>query len=54
MGTRNLTIWVTSIVSLFALAACGVDGEPETPERAQTNTGLSISGTASIGIAGSN
>ncbi len=38
----------------LALAACGVDGEPETPERAQTNTGLSISGTASIGIAGSN
>ncbi len=36
---------------LLVLAACGVDGEPEPPTRsAQSVPGVSISGTASIGI----
>lgn len=44
------------IVALFvlSLAACGVDGEPERPDRAAPPLGLAISGTAEIGISGSN
>lgn len=38
---------------ILALAACGVDGAPDRPDRAATLTGLSISGTASIGVSGS-
>lgn len=40
------------VLLTLTLAACGVDGEPETPERAQTTPGLSVSGTVSVGIAG--
>lgn len=43
-----------AILSVLILTACGVDGEPERPERATPAPGLSITGTASIGIAGSN
>jgi hypothetical protein len=39
---------------ILGLAACGVDGEPERPERAAGAPGLAITGTASIGITGSN
>jgi|AntRauMFilla1563_2_1112583.scaffolds.fasta_scaffold233815_2 hypothetical protein len=35
------------------LAACGVDGEP-TPPEPHAQTGLTITGTAEIGIAGRN
>ncbi|WP_050761275.1 hypothetical protein [Jannaschia sp. CCS1] len=40
------------VLSILALTACGVDGAPERPERAATTPGLSISGTAEIGISG--
>ncbi|MBY4894581.1 hypothetical protein KUL25_17620 [Rhodobacteraceae bacterium N5(2021)] len=42
-----------AILSILILTACGVDGEPERPERAAPVAGLSISGTAEIGISGS-
>ncbi len=38
-----------SIVALLALAACGADGEPETPK---ATPGVSITGTAEVGISG--
>ena len=41
-----------SLTALLTLAACGVDGEPEQPDRA--STGISVSGNVSFGIAGSN
>lgn len=37
------------ILSLFALAACGADGEPSPPIK----PGISITGTAEIGVVGS-
>lgn len=45
-----------TIAALFilSLAACGVDGEPERPDRASAPLGLAITGTASVGISGSN
>lgn len=49
---------IMAALFILSLAACGVDGEPERPERAATPVGpplgLAITGTASIGIAGSN
>jgi len=36
---------------LTALAACGVDGEPERPEPRPASA-ISVSGTAEIGISG--
>lgn len=47
--------FVFLIGGVLALAACGVDGEPERPqERPQVgvSTGLSIGGTVSFGIGG--
>lgn len=41
-----------AILSILALTACGVDGEPEPPQAALA-PGLSISGTAEIGVSGS-
>ena len=51
--TRTL-IGLTLIATL-ALSACGADGEPERPSRDEMPdaTGLSVSGTVSIGIGGS-
>ncbi|GAB5446875.1 hypothetical protein [Gymnodinialimonas sp.] len=43
-----------AILSVLILTACGVDGEPERPERATPPTGISITGTAEIGVFGSN
>ncbi|WP_341863462.1 hypothetical protein [Gymnodinialimonas sp. 57CJ19] len=40
------------ILAVLTLTACGVDGEPERPERAAHQPGISISGTAEIGISG--
>lgn len=40
---------------LLILAACGVDGDPVPPnevEEGEKRTGITISGTASAGIAG--
>lgn len=34
-------------------AACGADGPPEPPEPDAPRTGVSVSGTATIGISGS-
>ena len=42
-----------AILSILALTACGVDGEPERPTQAAPPPGLSISGTAEIGVSGS-
>lgn len=42
-----------AILSVLILTACGVDGEPERPERATHTPGLSISGTVEIGVSGS-
>lgn len=47
---RYLAILTTAL----ALTACGVDGEPERPERTSLQPGLQISGSAEVGIAGSN
>ncbi len=38
---------------LLTLAACGADGAPEPVPTEQPRTGISIGGTASIGISGS-
>lgn len=38
------------ILATLALAACGVDGAPERPDAKPT--GITISGTAEIGITG--
>ncbi|MEX3016989.1 hypothetical protein [Gymnodinialimonas hymeniacidonis] len=43
---------IAAILAVCTLAACGVDGEPEQPDRA--STGISVSGSVSIGIAGRN
>ena len=40
------------VLSVLALTACGVDGAPERPEPARTQPGLSITGTAEIGVGG--
>ncbi len=42
------------VLSLCALAACGVDGLPEQPEESveYPPTGISISGDARIGVVG--
>ncbi|MCR8724903.1 hypothetical protein [Frigidibacter sp. ROC022] len=43
-----MTRILSALGCLLILAACGADGEPETP----TRSGLSVSGTATIGIGG--
>ncbi|WP_224816941.1 hypothetical protein [Hasllibacter sp. MH4015] len=40
------------IVACLGLAACGVDGAPERPDRAAQAVGVSVSGTVSVGITG--
>ena len=37
-------------LSLFLLAACGADGPPVAPSKAVAQPGISITGTAKIGI----
>ncbi|GIT89836.1 hypothetical protein JANAI62_06800 [Jannaschia pagri] len=38
---------------LLSLAACGVDGEPVAPAEAEaTSTGISLTGSASLGVGG--
>ena len=39
------------VLVALTLAACGVDGEPIRPEPKET--GVTVSGTAKIGVAGS-
>ena len=43
-----------AVLAFLALAACGADGEPERPEPPQRSPGLgiSLSGTAGMGIKG--
>ncbi|QXT39730.1 argininosuccinate lyase [Gymnodinialimonas ceratoperidinii] len=41
-----------AILSVLAVAACGVDGEPERPDRANVEPGLHISGSAEVGVGG--
>lgn len=43
---------IAALVGLGLLAACGVDGPPTRPEKKETPLGLSITGTAEIGITG--
>jgi predicted small lipoprotein YifL len=45
-----MTRLLSTLGLLAALAACGADGEPTAPDAAKT--GVSISGTARIGVAG--
>ncbi|PTX57460.1 hypothetical protein C8N43_2130 [Litoreibacter ponti] len=42
-----------TLITAALLAACGVDGEPETPtrERATPEPGISITGRAEVGVA---
>lgn len=49
---RSLSAFCTLV--LLALAGCGADGEPERPEAATPEPGLSISGRVEVGIVGSN
>lgn len=42
-----------AILSILALTACGVDGAPDRPEPAGITPGVSITGTAEIGVSGS-
>ncbi|MEJ6390996.1 hypothetical protein [Gymnodinialimonas ulvae] len=47
---------ILTAMALLALAACGADGEPERPTRAEMPamaTGVSVSGTVSVGVSGS-
>jgi predicted small lipoprotein YifL len=42
-----------AVIALLGLAACGADGEPESPTRAEMpTTGLSVTGNVSVGISG--
>ena len=41
------------VLLTLALTACGVDGAPERPERVQATPGLAVSGSVSVGVAGS-
>ena len=41
---------VPVIAALALLAACGADGEPTPPPPGQTSVGISLSGTAKIGV----
>lgn len=42
---------ILPLATLLALGACGVDGEPSTPEpKASTKPGFSVTGRAEIGI----
>ena len=51
----RLTSTLTALATLLALAACGVDGEPERPTRAEMpEPGISISGSVEFGIVGGN
>lgn len=43
-----------AILALLALAACGADGDPVPPHQAgTTQNGVTISGTAEMGVSGS-
>ena len=44
-----------TLIATLALSACGADGEPERPSRndVPAATGLSVSGTVSVGVGGS-
>ena len=46
-----MTLRLILLVSVGLLAACGADGPPRPPE-AKPAPGISISGEASIGVAG--
>jgi predicted small lipoprotein YifL len=41
------------LLSLAALAACGVDGDPQPPAQSATQPGLTIKGQVGVGIVGS-
>jgi predicted small lipoprotein YifL len=43
---------IAFVLTLFALAACGVDGEPQAPAAKAPAPGVSISGEASVGVVG--
>ncbi|MEP3347341.1 MAG: argininosuccinate lyase [Litoreibacter sp.] len=43
--------YVISLSTVAMLAACGIDGEPSTPEPvAATKSGISITGRAEVGL----
>ena len=43
-----------TLVVVLGLAACGVDGEPERPERGATSPiTVSVTGTVEMGVSGS-
>ncbi|SFR33077.1 argininosuccinate lyase [Litoreibacter janthinus] len=42
---------ITLVAAALMLAACGIDGEPSTPEpAAKSKTGISITGRAEVGV----
>lgn len=42
------------VLLTLALTACGVDGEPDRPDPPAGAPGVSLTGTVSVGISGSN
>ncbi|TDT73970.1 hypothetical protein BDE40_2749 [Litoreibacter halocynthiae] len=43
--------YAIALVLTAMLAACGIDGEPSTPEpEAATKTGITITGRAEVGV----
>ena len=49
--TRKIALrGIAALIAVLALAACGADGEPETPTRAPVE--ISISGSAGLGLTG--
>ena len=41
-----------AFMTLILLAGCGADGAPSAPEPERPRTGVSISGSATIGVSG--
>ena len=41
------------LIAVFALAGCGIDGEPEPVPDDQRSAGIAITGEARIGVTGS-
>ncbi|WP_371587426.1 lipoprotein [Rhodovulum sp. P5] len=45
-------VWVLAAMLIATLTACGVEGPPERPVGPVKQSGVTVSGTAEIGISG--